>query len=143
MTPDYCFAFLTPPLCCLQAGAVPVLCAILEDEHYDLDTEIAGILAALSRDSTGRARMLKAGAVGALAEIMETGATECSKEYAVTALLQLAAKCRACLESIFQADISLPLDALTRSLTAETEVKARALQALLREWETAHCPQEA
>lgn len=131
------------PSAALQAEAVPALCALLEEEEFDVDTEVAGILAALSRDDKGRGRMLEAGAVVALAELMETGATQCSKEYAVTALLQLAAKCRACLESIFRADVFLPLDMLTRSESLETQVKARALLAFLREWEAAHCPQGA
>lgn len=128
---------------CLQAGAVPVLCAVLEEEQYDLDTEVAGVLAALSRDGAGRAAMREAGAVVALAELLETGASQCSKEYAVTALLQLAAKCEACLEAIFRADVTLPLDMLSRCESVETQVKARALLAFLRDWEATQCPLEA
>jgi len=83
-----------------QSGAIKVLCEILAEGSNVVEEQTAGVCASIVRDPAGRNIMFEEGAVTALAELVEAGETARTKEYAVNALLGLAAHSKACLAAI-------------------------------------------
>jgi len=98
-----------------------VLCSLLEDERYDVDTEVAGVLAALSRDGTGRATMLEAGAVGFLAEILEDRGHPVQQGVRRHGPAPAGWEVPGVPGVSHVADITLPLDMLTRAESYDTQ----------------------
>lgn len=90
-----------------------------------MEEQTGAIFAGLVRDPQGRKVLQEEGAIEALAELLEGGATPKTREYAVSALLGLAVNSKACLAAIDEEGIYTSIDVLTRNGSAKTQAKVR------------------